>query len=91
MIDAITCWVYGKPALALNGTGNDLQFKQLSELPCRCLILATDMDEAGLKARERIKQNVKNKIIKEYIWDINMAKDINDMSKEQFNKLQEYF
>lgn len=89
MFDALTCWVYGKPAVALNGLGNDLQFKQLRELPVRKLILATDMDEAGLRARERIRKNVDNKIITEYTWDINIAKDINGMEKPYFLSLQE--
>ena len=91
MFDALTCWVYGKQAVALNGLGNDLQFKQLRELPCRELILATDMDEAGLKARERIKKNVPNKLVKQYIWDINVAKDVNGMSKEFFDNLHANF
>ena len=56
MIDALTCWVYGKYAVALNGTGNENQFKTLRNMPNRKFILATDMDEAGLKARERIRQ-----------------------------------
>lgn len=87
MFDALTCWVYGKFAVALNGLGNDLQFEQLRRLPCRKLILATDMDEAGLDARERIKKNVPNKIIYEYKWDLNVAKDINDMTEDYFNSL----
>lgn len=89
MLDATTCWVYGKYAVALNGLGNDLQFKQLSELQCRKLILATDNDERGLMARQRIRRNVKNKIITEI--DPKSfpagAKDINDLSKEQFDAL----
>jgi DNA primase len=93
MLDALTCWVYGKYAVALNGTGNDLQFKQLSDLQCRKLILATDKDEAGMKARDRLRNNIKNKIITEY--DTRSypegAKDINDMSKEEFLALQEIF
>lgn len=84
MIDALTCWVYGKPAVALNGLGNDLQFKQLNNMHCRKFILATDMDEAGLRARKRIKEALKNKIVTEYYWDINYAKDINDMDYDYF-------
>lgn len=91
MIDALTCWVYGKYAVALNGLGNDLQFRQLRDVPCRKLILATDMDEAGLKARRRIKANVKNKLITEYKWDVKKAKDINDMDKDMFDNLKEVF
>ena len=90
MIDAITCWVYGKYAVALNGLGNDLQFRQLRQMPNRKFILATDMDSAGQKARIRLKGQLDNKLVSEYIWDIKMAKDINDMTKEQFLSLEEY-
>ena len=91
MIDSLTCWVYGKYAVALNGTGNENQFKTLRNMPNRKFILATDMDEAGLKARERIRQSLDNKLVTEYVWDINIAKDINDMSKEYFEGLKEVF
>ena len=89
MIDALTCWQYGKYAVALNGLGTQLQFKQLMDMPCRKLILATDMDSAGLQARERIKKYVRGKIITEYFWDLSVAKDINDMSKDYFDNLTE--
>lgn len=91
MIDCLTAWVYGKYAVALNGLGNELQFKQLNEMPCRKFILATDMDEAGRNARVRIRKNIKGKIVTEYIWLVNEAKDINDMSREMFDNLQEIF
>lgn len=91
MIDALTCWVYGRYAVALNGTGNENQFKTLRNMPNRKFILATDMDEAGLKARERIRQSLGNKLVTEYVWDINVAKDINDMNKEYFDSLKEVF
>ena len=91
MLDALTCWVYGKYAVAMNGLGTELQFKQLRELPCRKLILATDMDNAGREARDRIRKNVPNKIITEYIWDVDVAKDINDMDKQMFANLKEIF
>ena len=91
MLDALTCWEYGRYAVALNGLGNDIQYKQLSELPTRELILATDMDEAGIRARDRLKKKVKGKIIREYFWDVHEAKDINDMDKKMFEKLREVF
>lgn len=77
MFDALSFWVIGKYAVALNGTGSELQFKQLRNLLCRKLILATDNDEAGQKARNRIRKNVKNKIITEYIYP-DGYKDAND-------------
>lgn len=90
MLDALTCWVYGKYAVALNGLGNSLQFKQLRELPCRCLVIATDNDEAGYKARQRIKQQVTNKILMQYLFPEN-KKDINDLSEKEFNSLEKVF
>ena len=91
MLDALVAWVYGKPATALNGLGSELQFKQLRKLPCRKLILATDMDERGLAARDRIKKNIRNKILTEYIWNKDEAKDSNDMTEQQFLNLEEVF
>ena len=90
MIDALTCWVYGKPALAMNGLGNDLQFKQLNELPCRELVIATDNDDAGKKARIRIAQRVHNKILKQYLIPEG-KKDINDLSETEFNNMKKVF
>lgn len=49
------------------------------------------MDEAGLRARKRIKEALKNKLVTEYIWDLSIAKDINDMTKDYFESLQEVF
>ena len=91
MIDALTAWVYGKYAVALNGLGTALQFRQLRALPCRKYILATDADSAGMWARERIKQNISNKIVTEYVWDLSQAKDLNDMDFDMFNSLRELY
>ena len=77
MIDCITAWVYGKYAVALNGLGNELQFRQLNNMPCRKFILATDNDNAGKSARLRLRKCLKGKIITQYILPSN-RKDIND-------------
>mgnify|MGYP002854545971 CR=1 FL=1 len=90
MLDALTCWVYGKYAVAMNGLGNDLQFKQLRQLPCRQLILATDNDKAGRTARRHIRENVTNKLITEYVIPEN-HKDINELTKKEFDNLEEIF
>ena len=88
MLDALSFWTVGKYAVALNGLGNDLQFKQLRGLPCRTIILATDMDERGLRSRERIRTNMQNtKIIGEYFFPKG-CKDANDCTKEQLKNLQ---
>lgn len=93
MLDALTCWEYGKFAIALNGLGSENQFKMLNQLPCRKYILATDKDEKGKQARERFKKSVPNKIITEYDYNSypDNAKDINDMSEEEFKNLIEIF
>ena len=91
MLDALSFWTVGKYAVALNGLGNELQFKQLRELPCRKIILATDMDERGLKARERIRLNMQNrKIITEYFFPKG-RKDANECTKEELQNLEEVF
>jgi len=89
MLDALSFWTIGRYAVALNGLGNELQFKQLRELPCRKIILATDMDERGLAARKRIKANLHNtKIITEYIFPKG-RKDANECTKEELMNLEE--
>ena len=90
MIDAITCWAYGKYAVALNGLGSDTQIKQLRNMPCRKFILATDNDEYGKKARVRLRKLLRNKLITEYVFPKD-RKDINDLSKEEFDSLVEIF
>lgn len=90
MLDALSFWAVGKYAVALNGLGNELQFKQLRELPCRKIILATDMDERGQDARERIRRNLPNKIITEYFFP-DGRKDANDCTKEELKNLVDVF
>lgn len=91
MIDSLYLWTFNKPSCALNGLGNELQFKQLRELPCRTIVLATDMDEAGLKARERIRMNMQNtKIIKE-VFLPKGRKDINECTADEIMNLLEVY
>lgn len=90
MIDAITCWVYGKYAVALNGLGNELQFRQLNDMPCRKFILATDNDSAGQSARNRLRKNIRRQMITEYVLP-DGKKDINDLNLEEFRNLKEIF
>lgn len=91
MLDALSFWTVGKYAVALNGLGNELQFKQLRELPCRKIILATDMDERGLAARKRIRKNMQyTKVITQYIFPKG-RKDANECTKEELMHLEEVF
>ncbi len=83
-LNCLTCWKYDKPAMAMIGTGNKKQYEILNNLPVREYILAFDPDEAGRKATERFKKNVKNKIIKELQYE-EEGKDINDLQEEFLN------
>lgn len=80
-LNCLTCWKYGKPAVALIGTGNKYQADILNSLPVRSYILALDPDKAGQKGCERMKKYLKNKIVKtlEYTND---TQDINDLQQD---------
>lgn len=79
-LNCLTCWKYGKPAMALIGTGNEKQYEILNKLSVRTYILAFDPDEAGRKATERFKKHIHGKIIKELVYTDN--RDINDLQEE---------
>lgn len=91
MLDALSFWTVGKDAVALNGVESELQIKQLKELPCRKIILATDSDEKGMLARQRIRKKIGNrKLITEYIFPKG-RKDANDCTRQELLDLEEVF
>lgn len=79
-LNCLTLWKYGIPAMALIGTGNKHQYDILSKLPVRSYVLAFDPDNAGYKAAQRFRRNVKNKLIKEVVYKDD--RDINDLQEE---------
>jgi DNA primase len=83
-LNCLTCWKFGKPAMAMIGTGNTAQYKILESLPVREYVLCFDPDDAGRKATQRFKKNVKGKIIKEIIYEED-GKDINDLQENFLN------
>ena len=89
IINALTCWVYGKQAIALCGTGSTWQIEQLNKLPQRKIVLALDGDEAGRAGTKRIQKGLTDKIVT--ILKLPEGKDINDLSKEEFDNLEEVF
>ena len=90
IFNCLTSWVYGKPAIALNGTGSSIQLQELQKLPYRKFILALDPDDAGDKGTQKIYDKLKgSKILTKYIIPVN--KDLNDLSYEEFVSLPEVF
>ena len=90
MFNALTCYVYGKPAVALLGLGTEQQYEQLRQLPCRKIIAGFDPDPAGMRATQRLKKALgRTKLVTSYI--IPEGKDINDLTEEEFNNLEEVF
>lgn len=89
MIDCILLWQAGHYAVALNGLGNALQMQQLRELPCRHIILATDNDEAGYKARQRLHKALSNKLITEIQFP-NNRKDIGECTQDEIQNILEW-
>ena len=90
IIDALTCYIHGKPALALLGLGTEYQYEQLKKLNARKFITALDPDKAGIAATKKIRKALnKYKLITSYA--IPVGKDINDLDKEEFNNLEEIF
>lgn len=89
VINALTCWTYGKQAVALFGTGSEWQIEQLNKIPQRHIILALDGDEAGRKGTERLIKGLTNKLVT--VLRLPEGRDINDLSREEFNSLEEDF
>ena len=90
MLDALKFWTVGKFAVALNGTGSELQIRQLNDLPCRTLILCTDMDEAGINARYKLKKRLNGKLVMQYLLPQG-RKDANECTVEELKNLSQKF
>ena len=82
--------MYGRQAIALFGTGSSEQIEQLKNLPQRKIILALDGDEAGKNGINKILNKVDNKIIT-VLKTPEDGRDINDLTKEEFDSLEEMF
>lgn len=85
-INALTAISWGYNAVALLGTGNQLQVTQLKQLGVQEIVLCLDGDGAGRNATEKLKRALKSNCI---VWNINMpdGKDVNDLTKEEFDLL----
>ena len=89
IFNALTCWKWGLPAVALLGTGAREQYEILRNMPVRKFILGLDPDEAGRKGSKKLRDALgRSKIITEF--DIPEGYDINDLDEKVLD-LREFF
>ena len=84
IFNALTCYVYGYPAIALFGTGTTLQLNKLKLLGVKEFILGLDPDDAGIRGCKKLKNALKSVAIVRKM-EIPVGKDINDLTKEEFD------
>lgn len=85
-INTLTLRSWGYDSIGLFGTGSYSQLQTLKKSGIRSFILAFDGDDAGRKGASRFKQYMGNEV---FITDIKipLGKDVNDLTKEQFEEL----
>ena len=86
-IDALTLQGYGYPGVALFGTGSKKQYEILKKSGLRKFILCFDGDEAGRKGALRFIQNMPKDVFIAF-KQLPNGKDVNDLTKEEFDNLQ---
>ena len=85
-INALTAWTWGYPAVALFGTGTKYQYDILKKSGIKHYILCLDGDDAGYNGTRKLIKNLP----KDSIIDVKKmikGKDINDLTKEEFDNL----
>lgn len=85
-LDALKCWTWGIPAVALFGTGSKKQYQILNKSGIRFYHLAFDGDLAGQHGAKRFIENIKNDVFVDVI-KLPDGKDVNDISREEFLSL----
>lgn len=86
-INALYLWSMGFPAIALIGTGSKNQYNILNKSGIRTYHLCFDGDQAGDKAIERFKKNIRKDCFIDVI-KLPRGKDVNDLSFEEFMSLE---
>lgn len=88
-INCLTLESYGLPAVALIGTGSGYQYNILKKSGIRKFILCLDGDAAGDRGIIRFKQAMPDYIKVSYKKCPRDGRDINDLTKEEFEELPE--
>jgi 5S rRNA maturation endonuclease (ribonuclease M5) len=84
IIDCLTLWSVGYPAIAIMGaTATQRQIELVIKSGVRSIILALDNDEAGRKGRAFLRKQLANHMIVSELVIPSGLKDVNEMSAEQ--------
>lgn len=86
-INALTCWSWGYPAIALLGTGSKQQYEILKKSGIRIYHLCLDGDDAGKKGTNRFLNSFKDESVLIDVVDIPKSKDVNDLDFNEFKNL----
>lgn len=89
IFNATNCWKYGRPAVALLGTGSQHQLDILRHCGKRKIIIALDGDKAGDKGRNKLLNGLVDCVQVSYLKTPRDGRDINDLTKEEFLALKE--
>lgn len=88
-LDALKCWTWGIPAVALFGTGSKKQYNILNKSGIRFFHLALDGDLAGEHGVKRFIENIRKDVFVDII-QIPSGKDVNDLNMEEFLSLKRF-
>ncbi len=86
-INCLTLWGWGYPAIALFGTGTNYQYDILNNTDILVYHLCLDGDSAGYSGIKRFIKNIKKSCFIDIVR-IPIGKDVNDLTKDQFLKLE---
>lgn len=83
VFNALTCVVYGHPAVALFGTGTSYEIDQLKKLGAASYVICLDNDDAGRRGAEKLKKALSPYA---FVWTMIMpeGQDVNDVDYETF-------
>lgn len=85
-INALTLQSWGYPAVALLGTGTEYQYAQLKKSGILKYNLCLDGDDAGRRGTKKFIENFPHNFIT--VIKIPEGKDVNDLTKNQFENLK---
>ena len=91
IFNALTCVVYGRPAVALLGTGTPYQINQLKRLGAASYVICLDNDEAGRRGTAKLKKALSESAM---VWTMTVpgsedapeGRDVNDLEYAEFEQ-----